>query len=90
MLGAVLQFIDVLARLEHRPQDRFDRLGIFFGELFGESENFFRMVFPHLLCGDRGEADAVGDRPGVPRLADAKPVHLARPSCSLPSAPAVS
>src|SRR5262245_2410725 len=76
-MRSVLDLIDMLARLEHRPQDRLYRLGVFLGELFGESEHLFRMVFPYLLRGDRRKTDAIGDGARVPRLADAKAVHFA-------------
>src|ERR1044071_3544494 len=49
---------------------------VFLGEFFGESQDFFRMILPYLLCGDGREADAIGDCPGSPGFADTKTVHL--------------
>src|SRR5262245_5712005 len=67
----------MLARLQHRPQDRFYRLGVFLSELLSESEHLFRMVFPYLLRGDGRKTDAIGDGARVPRLTDTKTVHFA-------------
>ena len=75
-LGAILELVEVHARQVQRLEHRLDRPGILRGEVLGERADLFRVIRPHLLRRDRGEADAVEDGAIVPRLADAEAVHL--------------
>ena len=52
-------------------------VGVFLDELCRGAEHFLRMVFPDVLGGHGGHADAVNDGAVVPRLAHTKAVHVA-------------
>src|SRR3989449_10995859 len=74
---AVLELVVPLARLEDGAHHGFHRLRVLRRELLGEAEDLLGVVLPELLGRDRGEADAIDDGAGPPRLAHTAAVHLA-------------
>src|SRR3989442_15412836 len=74
---AVLELVVPLARLEDGAHHGFHRLRVLRRELLGEAEDLLGVVLPELLGRDRGEADAIDDGAGPPRLAHTVAVHLA-------------
>src|SRR5450830_1077256 len=66
--------VDPFAGVEDRRHHGATGVGILFDEVERGAQDFFGMVFPDVLGGGRGDADAVDNRAVAPRLAYAETV----------------